>query len=57
MDKNRVRRREVPGKLARDSDALTGSKRLHVNAAGTEGKLSFLSGEIFAQMGRSQQRP
>ena len=49
MDKNRVRRREVPGKLAKDSDAPTGSKWLHVNAARTEGKLSSLSGEICPQ--------
>jgi hypothetical protein len=56
MDKNRVKRREVPGKLATDSDAQTGSKQLHVNEARTEGKLSSLSGEV-SPKGRSQQRP
>jgi hypothetical protein len=54
MDKNCVKRREVPGKLARDSNALRGSKQLHVNAAGVEGKLSTklvspLSGEVCSQ--------
>ena len=42
MDKNRVKRREVRGKLARDSKAQTGLKQLLVNAAGLEGKLSYL---------------
>jgi hypothetical protein len=42
MDKNRVRRRGVRGKLASDSDARKGSKQLHVNAARIEGKLSHL---------------
>lgn len=42
MDKNRVRRREVRGELASDSNAQKGSKQLHVNAARVEGKLSYL---------------
>lgn len=46
MDKNRVKRREASGELASDSDAQEGSKRLDVNAARVEGKLSFLSGEV-----------
>jgi hypothetical protein len=51
MDKNRVKRREVPGKLAKDSKAQKGSKQLHVNAARIEGKLStkqVSSGRCFA---------
>ncbi len=42
MDKNRVKRHEVRGKLARDSKAQTGLKQHHVNVAGLEGKLSNL---------------
>ena len=42
MDKNCVRRREAPGELARDGEALKGSKRLYVNAARIRGKLSYL---------------
>ena len=42
MDKNCVRRRGAPGELASDSEALKGSKQLHVNAARVRGKLSCL---------------
>ncbi len=38
MDKNRVKRHGALGKLARDSEAQKGSKRLDVNAAGVRGK-------------------
>ena len=41
-DKNCVRRRGARGKLARDSEARKGPKRLHVNAARVRGKLSYL---------------
>jgi hypothetical protein len=42
MDKNRVKRHEARGKLATDSDARKGPKRLDVNAAGIGGKTSHL---------------
>jgi len=42
MDKNRVTRHRARGKLASDSDARKGPKRLYVNAAGLGGKLSHL---------------
>ena len=42
MDKNCVRRHGAPGELAVDSEALKGSKRLHVNAARIRGKLLYL---------------
>lgn len=42
MDKNCVRRRGAPGELARDGEALKGSKRLYVNAARVRGKQSYL---------------
>ena len=42
MDKNRVKRHGAPGKLARDSEAQKGSKRLDVNAAGVRGKSWYL---------------
>ena len=58
MDKNRIRRRGARGKLARDSDARKGPKRLHVNAAGIGRKLSYLiRGGLPFFFGRSQQRP
>jgi hypothetical protein len=42
MDRNRVERHGAPGKLARDSEAQEGSKRLDVNAAGVRRKSSHL---------------
>ena len=42
MDKNRVERHGERGKLATDSKAQAGSKRLDVNAAGVRGKSSHL---------------
>ena len=42
MNKNRVARQPVRGKLAKGSDARRGPKRLAVNAAGLRGKLSNL---------------
>ncbi len=57
MNKNRVERHGAPGKLATDSKAQTGSKRLDVNAAGVRGKLSHLIRGDLPKEGRSQQRP
>jgi len=59
MNKNRVTRHEVRGKLASDSDAQKGPKRLDVNAAGLGGKLSHLirGGLAFIFEARSQQKP
>lgn len=41
-NRNYVERHEVPGKLAKDSEAQRGLKQLCVNVAGLEGKLSNL---------------
>ena len=41
-DRNFVKRRGEPGKLARDSEARKGPKRPHVNAARVRGELSHL---------------
>lgn len=43
MNKNRVERHGAPGKLAKDSKAQAGSKRLNANAARVRGKLSNLN--------------
>lgn len=43
MNKNRVERHRGRGKLAKDSKAQRGSKRLYVNAARVRRKLSNLN--------------
>ena len=43
MNKNRVERHRAVGKLAKDSEAQRGSKRLYVNAARVRRKLSHLN--------------
>ena len=43
MNKNRVERHGVPGKLAKDSKARAGSKQLYVNAARVRGKVLHLN--------------
>ncbi len=57
MDKKRVRRRGARGKLAKDSDARTGSKRLDVNATRVEGKLLHLIRGGLPERDRNQQKP
>ena len=57
MDKNRVERHGARGKLAIDSKAQAGSKRLDVNAAGVRGKSSYLIRGGLSKEDRSQQRP
>ena len=57
MNKNYVKRHGMPDKLAKDSKVQRGSKQSHVNAARVRRKLSHLSGEIYPEKGRSQQRP
>lgn len=42
MNKNCVKRRGMPDKLARDSEVQEGSKQSHVNVARVRGKLSHL---------------
>ena len=42
MDKNHVKRHGMPGELAKDSEALKGSKQFHVNEARNRGKNPYL---------------
>ena len=42
MDKNHVKRHGMPGELAKDSEALKGSKQFHVNEARNRGKSPYL---------------
>jgi hypothetical protein len=60
MNKNRMKRHGVRGKLAYGSEAREGSEQLYVNAARVRGKISNLIRgglQLRELRGRSQQRP